>query len=644
MKKLYILVIALIFGQIYSQRSEEAERKSMMKGELDLYSKMIDYNENPNTANYDLRYQRLELELNPSQQFVAGTVTNHFIAKENMSAIYFDLANTLTVSEVKYHGTALIFTQLGTKELKIDFPAALSTGTLDSLSIKYSGAPSTVGSAGDAFTVSTQGGTPVLFTLSEPYGAQEWFPTKQSMNDKIEKVDIKITTPSQYSVASNGKLLAETLVTGGKKLTFWQTNYPIPAYLIALGITNYTKINDTMGTPPFPFVNYLYPSTTSNTTIMSNIAWTKTVMDTFEQYFGPYPYRNEKYGHMQFSWGGGMEHATMSSMGAWSRGIIAHELAHQWFGDKVTCGAWNDIWLNEGFATFGEHLANEKLLMNSAAFQNYLADEIDYITSSAGGSVYVATSALGDSNTLFSGRLTYAKGGYVLRMMKWILGDDVFYAALKDYHSRPNLAYNYARTEDFKASVLQSTGKDFTGFFNDWIYGQGYPTYQIKWNQTADQVLRFKVSQTQSNASVSFFELPLPIKVIGTGGQVAYVVLDNTANNQNFEKIVGFPVASVQFNYENQIIQKNSTVTKDTSILAVANISKEAVKIYPNPVNNQLSVSGITVDQPFEIYSMDGKMVKTGKYSSKEKIEVGNLPKGIYVLKIADQNLKFIKN
>ena len=643
MKKLYVLILAVLFIQINAQKNEEAERKSMINSELLQYSKMLNYNVNPNTLNYDLKYQRLELDLNPAQQFVSGTVTNHFIPNVGISSIYFDLSNTLTVSEVKFHGANLTFTQLGTKEIKIDFPTTLPAATRDSLSIKYSGVPDTGGSAGDAFTISTQSGVPALYTLSEPYGAQEWFPTKQSMNDKIEKVDIKITTPSQYNVASNGKLLSETILAGSKKLTFWQTNYAIPAYLIALGITNYTKLNDTMGTPPFPFVNYLYPSLTSNSTVMGNIAWTKTVMNTFEEYFGPYPYRNEKYGHMQFGWGGGMEHATMSSMGSWSRSIIAHELAHQWFGDKVTTGAWNDIWLNEGFATYGAHLANEKLLMTPTQFQAFLADEMDYITSATGGSVYVPDGSLGSTNAIFSGRLSYSKGGFVVRMMKWILGDPAFYAAIKDYHSRPNLAYNYVRTDDLKNSMLLSTGTDFTEFFNDWIYGQGYPTYNIKWNQTSDQVLRFKISQTQSNSSVSFYEMPLPIKVNGTGGQVAYLKLNNTSNNQNFSETVGFPVASIQFNYENQIVQRNSIVSKDTGILAVDSSVKSNILVFPNPVKDILLVSGITSNTAFEIYSLDGKKVKSGIYSKEKNINVSQLPRGTYLLKIENQNLKFIK-
>src|SRR5690606_11972149 len=151
MKKFYVIAFSLIILQVFGQKNEEAERKSMISKELLKYSKMIDYNVNPNTLNYDLRYQRLELDLDPAQQFVSGTVTSHFVPNQNISSIYFDLSNALTVSEVKYHGATLPFTQLTTKEVKIDFPSNIAVATLDSLSIKYSGVPDTDGSAGDAF-------------------------------------------------------------------------------------------------------------------------------------------------------------------------------------------------------------------------------------------------------------------------------------------------------------------------------------------------------------------------------------------------------------------------------------------------------------------------------------------------------------
>ncbi|KPE52245.1 M1 family aminopeptidase [Chryseobacterium indologenes] len=640
MKTFYFFVACALLSQpFYSQdRKENIERKGLTAKEMQSYAnKMAAGNINPNTLNYDLQYQRMDLTLTPGSSAISGSVTSHFKPNQNMSSIYFDFTNVLPVSQVKYHGVNIPFQQLVTKEIKIDFPASVPANTLDSLTIHYSGSPT----ATDIFFNNTQGGTPVLSTLSQPYGAQDWFPTKQSLNDKIDRFDFKITTPSQYNVAANGKLMSETSVAGGQKLTFWRTMYPTAAYLIALSVTNFVKINSTIGNPPFPFVNYVYPSTNGNTTSMANIEWTKQMMDTFETYFGPYPFRNEKYGHMQFTWGGGMEHQTMSSMGAWSKDLIAHELAHQWFGDKITCGTWNDIWLNEGFATFGEHLAYEKLLMTNSEFLNYLQGQKTYITGGTGGSTYVPDTGLSNVNRIFDSRLSYSKGGYIVRMIKWILGDAAFYQAMKDYLSRPNLAYGYATTSDFKASLLQSTGKDFTEFFNDWLYGEGYPIYTTRWKQTGNQI-RFKVSQTQSSPTVSFFEMPLPVKVTGTAGQTAYFTLNNTANNQYFVETVAFPVASVQFNYEYQILERNSTVIQDNT-LSVSSVEKESFALYPNPAKNEMYLKGVDRATEYSVHTADGRLVRKSIYQPGQAIGISDLVPGSYIFTVKEQHIKFIK-
>lgn len=640
MKKIYFLMIFLLFSiQIPAQFI--SENKDLMSREMGRYQRMIDFNVNPNTLNYDLQYQRMEVFLDPAVFQISGTVTSHFLTNQNMSSIYFDFTNVLPVSKVTYHGTDLNFQQLTTKELKVDFPASLPSNTLDSLTIHYSGVPDNSGRT--SFYMGTHDGSPVLSTLSEPYGAQNWFPTKQSMNDKIDRFDIKITTPNQYSVASNGKLMSETLLPDNKKLTFWRTNYPMAAYLVAFSIGNFNKINDVIGNSSFPFVNYLYPSTNANSGVMDNIEWTKTAMTLFENHFGTYPFAAEKYGHMEFAVNGAaMEHQTMSSMNSFAKSTIAHELAHQWFGDKITCGAWNDIWLNEGFATFGEHLVNEKNLMTHSEFMNYLANQMNVITSQPNGSVYVDDSDVANIPVLFSGRLTYVKGGYVLRMMKWILGDEAFYQLLKDYAANPAFAYSYAKTEDFKNQILVSTGRDFTGFFNDWIYGEGYPTYTIKWNQSANLDMNFWVSQTQSDPSVSFFEMPLPVKVTGSNGETAFLVLENTSNAQLFSKPLNFQVVNVEFNYEKQIIEKNSMVVFDDA-LSTESVSENEVMLFPNPVSDRLNMKGIKKTSDFEIFSTDGKLIRKGKYSPSQTIDVSRLKVGAYFLKINAKSFKFVK-
>lgn len=643
MKKIYSLFIVFFSVNIIFGQSFNIDRKGIIESEKKKNLKSIlDVNVNPNTLNYDLQYVRLELDLDPTQQYISGIVTSHFKMLQNSPDIYFDLKNNLAVSNVKYHGQDLTFQQLSTDEIRINFPSTLSAQTTDSLSITYSGIPSTVEQAFVATT--TPAGDPILATLSEPFGAKQWWPTKQSMNDKIEKLDIKISTPAQYTVGSNGKLMSETILGNGKKLTYWQTNYPIPAYLFALGISNYTKLNSTITTTnsSFPFLNYVYPSWATADT-QSKLDWTAISMQTFEDHFGLYPYRNEKYGHMQFNWGGGMEHATMTSMGYYGLDLIAHELAHQWFGDKLTCGTWNDIWLNEGFATMGEYVVYEKLLMSPAQFQTYLQSEMDNITSFAGGSVYVPDNQL-TSNRIFDGRLTYTKGGYVLRMIKWILGDELFYAMLKAYQNNAAFAYNYVKTNDFRDFLSSYTGRNFTEFFNDWIYGEGYPIYQIRWTQDpTSKKLTFRVGQTRSSSSVSFFELPLPIKVSGSGGQTAYFVLDHTSNNQYFTQDVNFDVTNVTFNYEKQIITKGSTVTKDNN-LAVNDINQKNIIVYPNPAKSFIKISGLQKSTDYEIFSIDGKLIKNGIANPDSEINISAFVKGTYILKFNNQSVKLMKD
>ncbi|WP_079667049.1 M1 family metallopeptidase [Soonwooa buanensis] len=626
--KFTILILSMI--SVLSLAQSRNEQDKLIESERKRASKamLFNENENPNTLNYDLRYIRMELDLDPAQQFVKGKVTSHFKMLSPSSTIYFDLSNNLNVSEVKYHNQNLTYQQLSTKELKINFPASIPAATLDSLSISYSGVPD---DSDDAFSSQMQNGVPILATLSEPFGAKEWWPTKQSLNDKIEKIDIKITTPSQYNVAANGVLQSETSLSGGKKLTYWKTNIPTPAYLVALGITNYVKLNDTFGTgsDAFPFVNYIYPATNNNPSEMSNIQWTKTCMAKFEEHFGPYPFRSEKYGHMQFNAGGGMEHTTMSSMGYFSKGLIAHELAHQWFGDKVTCATWNDIWLNEGFANFGEHLVYEKLLMTSSDFQNYLKNQIDYISMYPTGSVYIQDPEP-SSNRIFDGRLTYAKGGFVLRMLKWKLGEQKFYNLLKAYTTAPQFANTYAKTSDFVTFVNTFTGENLTEFFNDWVYGEGYPTYTVRWKPGTTNVT-FKISQTQSHNSVNYYEMPLPIKVMGANGQSTLITLDNTINNQYFTKDVGFAVTSISFDPEHQILTPNPSVIRDNS-LAVEDFKNLKNQVYPNPTKAILNIKTVEQIATIEVFDAVGHKVKS--YQSTKTLDLSELIAGTYIVKL----------
>ena len=582
MKKAYFLLFLFGFATIFAQDKNDGFDK-MVRAEMKSASGVMNVQVNPNTLNYDITYHRLDFNVDPSVYLISGKVTTTYTALANMNTVTFDLANELIVTSVKKNNVTLSFVQNGNDELVITLPVVQPSGTSATVEIIYSGAPPVNGF--NAFTSATHNGTPVIYTLSEPFGARDWWPCKQDLNDKINSIDVYITAPSQYVAVSNGVELTLPVINGTSKTTHFHHGYPIPAYLICMAVTDYSVYNQTSGTgaDAFPIINYIYPESIAS--VQSQLDQTPLLLDLYKNLFEIYPFHNEKYGHAQFGWGGGMEHTTVSFMVGFDRQLIAHEMAHQWFGDKITCGSWNDIWLNEGFATYLATLAIENFDGQTA----FIADKngmINYITSENGGAVYLTDTQATNVDRIFSTRLTYYKGAMVLNMLRFKMGDALFFQAMKNYLADSNLAYKYAVTTDFKSHLEAVYGSSLTEFFNDWIYNQGYPIYAITaQNLDAGQV-KVKVNQTQSHNSVSFFEMPVPVRFMGSGGQTFDAVLDNTTNGQEFIVAVPFTVTGAQFNVKKDIITKNSTI-----VLNNDNFEPEKpIAVYPNPVSDLITI------------------------------------------------------
>lgn len=548
---------------------------------------------NPNTANYDLTYQKLEFAVNPIvvTPYISGKVTSTFKALSNMTTVTFDFVKALPVSSVKRNNQPLTYTQTTSNELIINLGTTLNAGTSATVEITYAGnAPQ----AQESFTRTTHNGTPIIYTLSEPFGASSWWPCKEDLTDKVDSIDVYITAPTQFTSVSNGLEIGQT-VTGNSKTTHFRHNYPIPAYLVAIAVTNYVVLEDEAGTAPntFPIVNYIYPESVNF--VENQLQVTVPVMDLFESLFQTYPYAAEKYGHAQFSWGGGMEHTTVSFMGGFSRELIAHEMAHQWFGDKVTCGTWQDIWLNEGFAVYLAGLVIEDQ-DGAAAYRDYKQSEIDFITYFPGGTVYLTPTEAQNSDRIFSSRLTYSKGGMVVNMLRLKLGQEAFLLGVNNYLNDPEIAYKSAVTTQLKQHLEDASGMDLTEFFNDWVYNQGYPRYTISaYNSAAGQV-KVRINQTQSHPSVSYFEMPVPVRLRGNGGQQLDVVLDNTFDGEYFVVNCPFPITSIQFDPDNDIISKSNSATLDNQEFNTIT----GVKLYPNPAANML----------YSSFENDGEILK----------------------------------
>ena len=645
MKYSYFLILLLCAFHLEAQNNET---HTIAQGEMKSAAALTTLVVNPHTLNYDVTYHKLELTVDPSEYFVSGVVTTTFTALANMSTVTFDLSSELSVTSVTKEGAALAFNQNNDDELVITLPQNQANGTSATVAITYFGSPPANGFG--SFVVDEHNGVPILWTLSEPFGARDWWPCKQDLNDKVNNIDVYITAPTQYTAVANGLQQSLTDNGDGTETTFYKHNYPIPAYLIAIAVTNYQIYNQQAGlgtaaSPYFPIINYMYPETANAN--RESLAVTPDIMNFFESKFGPYPFRTEKYGHAQFSWGGGMEHTTVSFMaagpsGRYSRELIAHELGHQWFGDKVTCGSWRDVWLNEGFATYLAAMVIQEFDGNSA-FIAEKAAMVENIIRFPTGTLYLSEDEATDVNRIFSSRLSYDKGAMVANMLRLKLGDVAFFTGLQNYLNDPELAYAYAFTPDLQQHLEATSGIALTEFFNDWVYNQGYPTYNITVRNIGAGQARFTVNQTTSHPSVPFFEMPVPVRIFGVGGQQTDLILENTSNGQAIIKDVPFAVRGILVNPKSDIITGNNSGT-----LAVADFDlNKTVTVFPNPTTGILKVilpEGITVNRA-EIYNLLGQKVLESDNAT--NWDVSHLSSGIHFIKLitnaGNAQIRFVK-
>ncbi len=590
--------------------------------------------------NYDVKYYRCEWEVNPAARFIKGKVTVYFLVTAATNNIQLDLMSPLVVDSVKQRNTTLT-KQHSNNIITVNFPATLNTGVQDSITVFYQGVPPNTGFG--SFIQSTHLGIPVMWSLSEPYGSRDWWPCKNGLDDKADSIDIIITTPSQYKAASNGLLQSETLVNGGtQKVAYWKHRYPIAAYLVCFAVTNYTVFNNSvlLGNTNLPMQTYCYPES-----LASFQAGTQNVLNAlqlFHNNYGDYPFIKEKYGHVQFGWGGGMEHQTNSFIVSVNESLVAHELAHQWFGNKITCASWEDIWLNEGFATYlAAFYMENKYPANTI---NSRKSVINNITSSPGGSVWVDDTT--NVGRIFNGRLSYNKGSYLLYMLRWKLGDAVFLKALQQYQKDTKLAYGFAYTDDLKRNLEQVSGQNLTEFFKDWFKGQGYPTYNVQWSQIGANYVKIKMNQTTSHTSVDFFELPVALK-FKNATQEKTIVVDNKNNGEIFIRNLGFIADTVLIDPEYWLVTKNNVSAKVTD----AGVGQNTIQIFPNPIKDRFYIymrNMASATANINLYNAAGQRVYTRAVNflnGSEYLEIpsANLPGGIYFLRINAGDFKFVK-
>jgi len=611
-----LLAVLLLLG--FKGLTQTSDFESIVHGEKTAWIKAQHAQDRGGMANAnnrsDIRYCRLHWTVDPAVKYIKGEVMTVFEPTESVSSLDFDFSTALTMDSIRYHGQKIAFNHSGDL-LSVLFPSTLPPFLEDSITFFYKGEPTSTGFG--SFEVNMHDNTPVMWTLSEPYGAMEWWPCKQALNDKIDSVDIFITNPLGYRAASNGLLLSETSVNG-QTTAHWKHRYPIAAYLICMAVTNYVEYENLV---PYngettKIVNYVYPE--SIAAAQNGTFEVVAQMQLYNELFGLYPFHKEKYGHAQFGWGGGMEHQTMTFVGGWGFELLGHELAHHWFGDKVTCGSWEDIWLNEGFATYLSGLCYEHL--QPVWWPNFKQTRINSATSQPDGSVRVNDTTSVDR--IFSGRLSYAKGAMVLHMLRWVCGDDAFFAGVRNYLNDPALAYGYAHTADLKHHLELVSGKNLDGFFADWYYGEGYPSYKIDWSVDQAHVVTIKMGQTQSHPSVSFYEMPVQL-TLSNGVLDTTVVFNHTFDGQVFTIPLDFSPTALLFDPNLWIISRDNFVQELTSTGEPK--PQYYMEIIPNPSPKNITVH-LTVPTggivKLNLFQADGKLVESRNVTAHQGLNI----------------------
>jgi len=579
--------------------------KALIGSEMDGYRLRLREAQKTNADdNYDVRYYRIQISLETAPKMLYGTVTFLVTSMvDGLDSVRVDLADSMTVDAVVSGGVGLSYARTE-NAVTIYLDSAYGAGEDFSFDVTYHGLPVPTGFRSFEFLVPP--GPPYwIWSLSQPYGAKDWWPCKDQLTDKADSADIVVTCDSAWLVGSNGRLASVVNNGNGTSTTTWQERYPIATYLISIAVSDYSRFSNWWHYSPddsMEVLNYVRPE--HLTTAMGTLPLTVGMLDIFSDLFGTYPFVKEKYGHSEFSWGGAMEHQTMTSTGTFDENIIAHELAHQWFGDMITCRSWADLWLNEGFATYCTALYRERKYAG-LSYWNYMTSVLGSAKYAAGTLVVEDTLDVGN---LFAGSRVYNKGASVLHMLRHVLTDSVFFAAMRAYATDTSLMYGTALTGDFRRACETVSGRDLGWFFDEWAYGERYPAYSYGWKSEPTMIgyrVDLRVLQSTGTLNPQAFTMPVDIRVAGSGWDTVVVVVDSL-NTQDFVFNTSLPPTSVVFDPGRWLLRdldSTSYVLLDAPAPGTGvPVSAFLLGNYPNPFNPATTISyGVSAASTVEL-------------------------------------------
>jgi aminopeptidase N len=581
----------------------------------------------------DVKYHHLNLKISHTAKSIEGIVQSIAVpVSAGINTCSYNLSSILIVDSVKIKNKKITF-QHSNNTLKLNLDKTYLKNESINTVVYYHGIPKS--SAFGSFSFDTHGSArePVFWTLSESYGGPDWWPCKDDPADKVDSSEVWITMLPKFVSVSNGNLM-EVLEDKIKntKTYKWKNSYPIAHYLISIASSNYELYENQFkysATASMKVSHYIYPEVLT-TELKKSLDETVNMLQVFSDKYGLYPFTKEKYGHAMCNFGGGMEHQTVSSMGGFDRGLIAHELAHQWFGDKVTCKTWSDIWINEGFATFSEALY-EEVLNGRVAYDKEMSLNMNGAKKTS-GSIFVQNPS--DENQIFNYNRTYLKGAVVLHMLRGILGDEMFFKVFKEFINT-DFAFEVASIRDFQGVVQRISGKDLSYFFDQWLFGESYPAYNFAWAQTELSSVQLSIKQTLRNTSPNYFKMPIKFKLNFEDGSSSLQTLTVEAlANQTLQiSNLKAKVLSIDFDPENYIL-KDFVFAEGKSLVLVNEFENASPLLFPNPSHNSIKLQNLEFKWlEMRIFNQNSQEFKPDFINSNE-INISNLSAGKYYLQV----------
>jgi len=538
-------------------------------------------------TNIDAIFYHIDLDVTITNAFIKGNTRGLYKSViNNLQSLTLQLSSSFDIDSITGNVSTYNFQD---DLIEITLDRLYQQSELIDIKIYYSGIPTVLNNT-KGLRYETHGqNEPIIASLSTPFLAHLWFPCKDGPGDKVDSAYIDVSVPdtvingNSLVVSSNG-VLESVVSSDGKKKFEWREHYPIVPYYLMMAISNYSHFQqiyiDTSGTT-FPIDYYVFKEDSSIS--VSGVQNLPQAMELFSNYFGTYPFENEKYGMTQLGFYGAIENQTNTIQNSlqpnWFSTSV-HELAHMWFGDMITCESWHHGWLNEGFATYSEGLWLE-YVYGVEEYKLYM-EGIRYYGS---GTLYLEN--VSDPFGIFIA-IIYNKGAWFLHMLRGVVGDDTFFNILNQYSNDSRFRYGHANTEDFQEVCETVSGLDLDFFFDQWIYDEYYPRYNYSFYYTPeDSTTHLSIEQVQSQQGWRLvFEMPIQVRFNFSDETDSLITIWNDQQFDEFEFSFVKEVVSIDFDPDNWILNQATNITE----VEEDNISETPsvyflTQNYPNPFN-----------------------------------------------------------